>query len=115
MNTLDRLAGIIERWYDSDGNYHRDDGPAIIYASGHKAWLQHGRFHQDNGPAVIQANGDTEWYQYGKLNRTDGPAIEFADGRGFFWLNNRHLPFDEWANEVDLSDEDKVMMKLKYG
>ena len=79
-------------WYDSDGELHRDDGPAVIYA-----------------------NGDKWWLQYSKLHRDDGPAWEYADGTNRWWLNDNLLSFDEWLDQVDISDEDKVMMKLIYG
>ena len=79
-------------WYDSNGQFHRDDGPAQEYADGDKFWLQHDKRH-----------------------RYDGPAVEYADGTNEWWLNDELLTFDEWLNKVDMSDEDKVMMKLKYG
>jgi hypothetical protein len=81
-----------KRWRDANGKYHRDDGPAVEDADGHKEWYQHGRQHREDGPAIKWANGIKEW-----------------------WLNNRHLSFDEWLDQVDISDEDKVMMTLQYG
>ena len=82
----------IKEWHDSDGKLHRDDGPAIMYASGTKEWWQHGECHRDNGPAIEYANGHKEW-----------------------WLNDRYLSFNQWLDQANISDEDKVMMKLKYG
>jgi hypothetical protein len=79
-------------WYNFDGKRHRTDGPAVIWADGSKFWYQHGNRHRDDGPAYESVNGATLWCQHGK------------------WLS-----FDEWLDEVDISDEDKVMMKLKYG
>jgi hypothetical protein len=102
-------------WYDSNGEFHRDDGPAIEYADGDKLWCQHGNIHRDDGPAVEYANGTTEWWQHGVRHRDDGPVIEYADGSKQWRLNHIYLSFDEWLDAVDLSGEDKVMMKLKYG
>jgi hypothetical protein len=79
-------------WYDSDGKYHRDDGPAIIFEDEHKVWYQHDKRHRDDGPAVEYANGSNEW-----------------------WLNDELLTFDEWLDKVNMSDEDKVFMKLQHG
>ena len=81
-------------WYDSDSddNLHRTDGPAAILADGYKSWYQHGLRH-----------------------RANGPAIEWKDGRTSWWLNDQRLTFDEWLDKLDISDEAKVMMKLKYG
>jgi hypothetical protein len=79
-------------WHDSDGNIHRTDGPAIIYA-----------------------DGDCEWYQHGLRHRDNGPALEYASGSKSWYLHGEYLSFEEWLDEVNISDEDKVMMKLKYG
>ena len=80
-------------WYNSNRKFHRDDGPACEYSNGTKHWFQHGVRHRDDGPAVEWANGDqSSWF-----------------------LHDQHMSFDEWLDAVDISDENKVMMKLKYG
>tara|TARA_R110000851_G_scaffold328860_1_gene500255 strand:- start:1040 stop:1318 length:279 start_codon:yes stop_codon:yes gene_type:complete len=79
-------------WYDTNGEYHRTDGPAIEYASGTKIWYKHSLVHRTDGPAVEWANGTNEWY-----------------------LNDQRMSFEEWLYEVDISTEAKVMMKLVYG
>jgi hypothetical protein len=81
-----------KEWLDAEGKYHRDGGPAVEYANGDKEWWQHGKRHRDDGPAIMYASGHKEWFQHGK-----------------------YLSFDEWLNDVKMSDEDKVMMKLQYG
>jgi hypothetical protein len=81
-----------KRWFNSNRKFHRDDGPAIEYASGTKIWYEHSLVHRTDGPAVEWANGTNEWY-----------------------LNDQRMSFEEWLDQVDISDEDKVMMKLKYG
>jgi hypothetical protein len=102
-------------WYDSNDKPHRDDGPAVIYADGGEEWYQHGVRHRDDGPAAIFADGDKSWWQHGKLHRTDGPAHECANGTQSWCLYGKCQTFDEWLDEVKMSDEDKVMMMLKYG
>jgi hypothetical protein len=104
-----------KRWHDSDGNLHRDDGPATEHISGTKVWYQHGKRHRDDGPAVEWVSGTKHWYQHGKKHREDGPAIIYTNGTKSWYLNDNCLSFDEWLNEADILDEDKVMMKLKYG
>lgn len=37
--------------------YHRDDGPAIEWANGSKAWFRDGDCHRDDGPAIEEAGG----------------------------------------------------------
>jgi hypothetical protein len=90
------------------------DNPKID-AGGNKWWYQHGHLHRTGGPAVEHADGHKAWFQHGKLHRTDGPAREWPGGNKEWYLHSKRLSFDEWLNKVDLSDEDKVMMKLKYG
>ena len=50
-----------QSWY-LDGKYHREDGPAIIYANGSQYWCLNGEYHREDGPAVIGANGYQAWY-----------------------------------------------------
>jgi hypothetical protein len=126
------------QWRDANGYLHRDDGPAVIHADGGKSWYQHSHWHRDDGPAVIYANGTKVWYQHGNRHRDDGPAIEWpdggkswfqhgvrhrdngpaviwADGSVSWYLDATQLTFNRWLDRVNISDEDKVMMKLKYG
>ena len=59
------------RWYNADDELHRDNGPAVEYASGTTFWLNNSKYH-----------------------RNDGPAIEYADGRKFWFLNGEAVePF----------------------
>jgi hypothetical protein len=103
-------------WRNANGDLHRVDGPAVIYADGHKEWWQNCELHRDDGPAVINADGDKFWCQHGKFHRVDGPAIEYADGDKSWYQHDIYLTFDKWlAKNHALTEEDKVMMKLQYG
>lgn len=70
----------IRRWY-KNGEYHRVNGPAIIYDDGTKLWFFHGLVHRVDGPAITHPNGHEEWYFYGKRHREDGPAIIWPSGK----------------------------------
>ena len=93
---------IGKSYFNKDGKYHREDGPAIEYANGYKAWFLNGKRHREDGPAVEYASGNKSWYLNDKVHRTDGPAIERADGSKEWWLNGeRHRedgPAIEHAN-----------------
>jgi len=54
-----------KKWY-LNGKLHREDGPAIEYASGTKEWWLNGNLHREDGPAIEWANGVKEWYVNGK-------------------------------------------------
>jgi len=53
-------------WKLPNGDFHREDGPAIEYSSGAKSWCINGRPHRTDGPAVVYSNGLKDWYSYGK-------------------------------------------------
>ncbi len=74
-----------------NGQIHCEDGPAVEWANGHKAWYREGRLHREGGPAVECANGDMAWYRNGRLHREDGPAGEWVNGdREWYRLGRRH-------------------------
>ena len=75
------------KYFNSAGELHRDNGPAVEYKSGSRAWFQNGKLHRTDGPAVVWSDGDEEWYQNGLRHREGGPAIEYADGSKEWWLN----------------------------
>ena len=91
-------------WY-IDGKYHREDGPAID-AGGCKAWWIDGKRHREDGPAIEYANGGKSWFINGKLHREDGPAIEYADGYKEWRINGERLTEEEFnfrTNPVELT------------
>lgn len=45
---------------------HREDGPAVEWDDGDKAWFIDGNRHRVDGPAVMSANGSKEWWINGK-------------------------------------------------
>lgn len=87
---------------NTNGDLHRDDGPAIILPHGHEEWFINGLRHRIGGPAVkiphwVYDTGiaskkilvyERKYYALGKLHRPDGPAIEFAN-KVEWWLEGR--------------------------
>ena len=51
----------MEVYKDSEGRYHRVDGPAVIWPSGQQEWWVNGKRHRENDPAYIGADGSQEW------------------------------------------------------
>jgi|14BtaG_2_1085337.scaffolds.fasta_scaffold12863_6 hypothetical protein len=76
------------RWYLND-ELHREDGPAVEYASGDKRWYLDGKLHREDGPAIEWANGDKWWYLNDELHREDGPAMEYANGNKSWYLKGK--------------------------
>ena len=83
------------KWF-LNGEYHREDGPAIEFISGYKAWYLNGEFHREDGPAVEWCDGDKYWYLNGKFHREDGPAIEWANGGKEWYINGKYLTEEEF-------------------
>ena len=73
-----------------NGQRHREDGPAIIYADGHKAWWINGQRHKIDGPAFIGTNGSKAWWINGKKHREDGPAIIGTNGDKAWRINDQY-------------------------
>jgi len=105
-----------KRWY-RDGKLHREDGPAIEWASGTKEWCRDDKLHREDGPAVVHADGDKRWYRDGKLHREDGPAVEWANGTKRWYRDGKRHREDgpaieyasgtkEWYRDGKLHRED---------
>ena len=54
-------------YYNSNGEFHRIDGPAVEWGNGTKRWFQNGLRHRTDGPAVVYSDGSMEWYINGKI------------------------------------------------
>ena len=72
-------------WYKK-GLKHRLDGPAVDSSSGRKIWFYEGLYHRLDGPAIIDRYRQF-WYQKGVLHRLDGPAVEYKSGPNKWYLN----------------------------
>jgi len=69
-----------------------------------------------NGFALTNKNGYETWYINHKLHREDGPAIIYSKyGKKCWYLNNKEYSFEEWCKILNKSDEEKNLLKLKYG
>jgi hypothetical protein len=62
---------------NEDGQYHREDGPAIEWSNGYKAWVINGQYHREDGPARI-----------------------WPDGTERYYLNNKWRSKEDWEQEV---------------
>lgn len=69
------------------GQRHRTDGPALRFADGAETWCQRGQWHREGGPAVMNADGSQMWYRHGEAHRDDGPAKTYPDGTQLWYRN----------------------------
>ena len=88
----------------------------IIDSEGNKRWYnEQGELHREDGPAVEYLNGTKEWYLNGRLHRLDGPAIEYADGYKEWWLNGKNYTEEEFiaktqpVKELTVAEIEKLL------
>ena len=65
----------------------------------------------------IDKSGTKIWRNSrGQCHREDGPALEFANGKKYWYINgiDYSFEFDEWLAKSQMSDEEKVMLCLKW-
>ena len=103
---LHREDGPAVVWCDGDlewfhnGKRHRIGSPAVIWRSGSKEWWINGLLHRDVGPAVIWRSGSNEWWQNGQRHRIDGPAVEYADGGKEWWVDDVNYTEQEYYTQL---------------
>ena len=77
-----------------------DQNPEIdVY--GNKFWYNSlGQHHREDGPAIEYTNGDKFWYKNGLFHREDGPAFDVVSERKEWWIDNHHffesITFSKW-------------------
>jgi hypothetical protein len=90
-------------WY-YNGNFHREDGPAVEYADGTKEWWLNGNCHREDGPACEWSDGTKSWFLNDKLHREDGPAVEYANGTKYWYLNDEYLSEEEFNKRTKVTE-----------
>ena len=99
------------------------DGGEIHISDYKIVFRSNGNIHRDNGPARIWCDGDQAWYIDGELHRIDGPAVmNIYDNDEQEWMINGYnvdWEIRQWANDnnVDLdnlTEQDKILIKLVW-
>ena len=99
------------KWFNLEGKYHRENGPAIEWADGSKYWYLNGQLHRVDGPAVEWVDGSKEWWINGQRHRVDGPAVEWADGRKYWYMNGEN--YSEQSFNEYISKQNKPCLGKK--
>ena len=87
-------------YHNSDGQLHREHGPAVEYSDGGSEWYQNGQLHRVDGPAIDRVDIGKFLYKHGRLHSLDGPAIEYTDGHRAWFINGIELTEAEWQQAV---------------
>jgi hypothetical protein len=72
----------------------------VEYSNGDKYWYLNGEYHREDGPAIEYSNGSKEWYLNGKCHRVDGPACEYSKGDKYWYLNGIHYTESEFLKQT---------------
>ena len=83
-----------------------------VYDNGDKHWYLDGKCHREDGPAVEFASGTKYWYLNGKLHREDGPAVEGASGYKHWYLNGEEVTEEEVMNPVEEMTMEEICKAL---
>ena len=63
-------------------------------SDGDQFWTFNDWYHREDGPAIVWANGEEEWYFKDELHREDGPALEYFNGnKSWYFYGNCHMGF----------------------
>lgn len=63
-------------------------------------WYVKGQFHREDGPAIIYDSGAKSWWNYDKLHRIDGPAFECPHGNHLWYINGKKFSKEKFDLEV---------------
>jgi len=94
----------LTNWFeisDQDYIWYKLQGYTIDAGEGRIIWYLDNEYHRTDGPAVIYHNGTQWWYLNGKLHCTDGPAYIDANGTRSWWINGIKYTEQEWLNAVN--------------
>jgi hypothetical protein len=89
------------KYWSKDGEWHREDGPAIEYTNGDKYWYVNGKAHREDGPAV-ETDTLKVWKLFGRFHREDGPAVERNDGVRCWYLDDYYYGEEKPVNWDEL-------------
>lgn len=89
----------------------------LIEPDGTIKWYWRGELDCRSGPAIIEPNGNKRWYTLGIMHRIDGPAAIYVNNPPDTWVvkGRRASNFKQFQAMTGLSDEDILLLKLKYG
>jgi hypothetical protein len=69
---------------------------------------------QPNG-SYINQRGISTWYNHdGQRHNSTGPAVIWNNGNTYWFLNGERYTFNEWCSELNITDEQKLLLRLQY-
>lgn len=71
-------------------------------------YFSDGQKHRESGPAIEWSDGGCEWWFEGQRHREDGPAIEMADGSKYWYISGKQYTeedFNQWKMKKQLKEK----------
>jgi len=68
--------------------------------------------HREDGPAVEWEDGLKAWWLNGERHRKDGPAIEYSNGDKEYWLNGEYYSKEEYYTIINLKKKNRVLNEI---
>jgi hypothetical protein len=91
---------------DYEEDYELDKTIKVFHHCGSKYWQKDGQFHREDGPAIEHKNGDKHWWLNGERHREGGlPTIEFVSGMKFWHKNNKWIRTEYFNSDGELHRE----------
>lgn len=63
---------------------------------------------------ITDEDGNKSHYKNNVLHRDDGPAVIYSDGDMEWCINGTEYTFEEYCEELNLSQEQVLKLALKY-
>ena len=78
--------------------------------------LEYAAVEQSDG-SYLDSYSAISWYnEEGAYHRLNGPAITYRLGYMQWYLDGKQYDkFDEWLKESSIAEEEKMMLRLRYG
>jgi hypothetical protein len=76
-----------------------------VDARGNQRWRLNGQLHRTDGPAVVWASGTQEWWVNDQRHRTDGPALMLVSGYHAWFIDDKDITkqVKKWMKDRDIS------------
>lgn len=73
-------------------------------------WVVKGQFHREDGPAIVYDNGGASWWRHDKLHRIGGPAVECEFGNHLWYIDGKQ--FTQAAYSAQMAKLAKVAVAV---
>ena len=82
-----------------------------VSSDGSKLWILNGDYHREDGPAIEDSDGSKWWFLNGERHREDGPAVECVDGTKRWFFNDEEVTWQQLFRNAngDLEKECRIL------